>query len=785
MTLETLGLQNFKRYAAFTMDFESGLVGILGRNGSGKSTIFEAVSFALYGEYRGAKELVKTAGADGNVKVVLDFTVDEKSYRVTREFRGKAMTAYAALQEADESIAAGAKEVTAAVTKLLGMGKEAFLHTVFASQKELTALSSMKNDERKAMMRRLLGLEKIDRIEEMVREELRDLNRDLKAASAYLLDDDTLKQYRDDLKAKTENAAALQTQVAALSGEAQQLKAAYEAARAAVEAQQKAREARQKKLDLLERSKQALAGHEKQYGDMDRELKDLQSRQQYYNEQLPLKARLETAEKAVAEQEALKAKFLKKEGLEREQVQLRTEYAARKDEAAALTEAVAPLASLQQQLAVEKQAVDALKTERDKLDVEIGKAGAEIAANRSKIADVQKRVKGITALGSDSPCPVCTRPLLEQYDAVLAALRSEIGNVYQKQIDAAQAQLNALTNQKTALQKRLAEAESTYTTTDKNIALLQSKRRDLQKAQERFKEVETRGLGNKAALAELGDVRYDENVHGSLRSERDALKPQVDALLKLEALIATIPAKTEALQKLGGQIETDRKSAAEQQKAVEQDTYGETAHAEAVEKAKTAEAAKDAHAETLNKVLLDQTNVKRDIEAIEKELKRDEDNRAALKAKENDRDDYDKLKAVMAEFKTHINARVAPRIGEVASEIYARITRGKYQHIEVSPEFDFFIYDNGERYPIERFSGGEIDLANLVLRIAISKTLGELSGGGNIGFLAFDEVFGSQDEERRFQIMEAFHTISESYRQIFLISHETEIKEMFERVVEL
>ncbi|MEA1920379.1 MAG: SbcC/MukB-like Walker B domain-containing protein, partial [Campylobacterota bacterium] len=97
----------------------------------------------------------------------------------------------------------------------------------------------------------------------------------------------------------------------------------------------------------------------------------------------------------------------------------------------------------------------------------------------------------------------------------------------------------------------------------------------------------------------------------------------------------------------------------------------------------------------------------------------------------------------------------------------------------------FFIYDEGERYGIERFSGGEIDLANLVLRIAISKTLSELSGSGGVGFLAFDEVFGSQDEERRLEIMEAFHTIKEQYRQIFLISHESEIKGMFERVVEL
>lgn len=56
---------------------------------------------------------------------------------------------------------------------------------------------------------------------------------------------------------------------------------------------------------------------------------------------------------------------------------------------------------------------------------------------------------------------------------------------------------------------------------------------------------------------------------------------------------------------------------------------------------------------------------------------------------------------------------------------------------------------------------------------------------GGVGFLAFDEVFGSQDEERRQEIMEAFHTIKEQYRQIFLISHESEIKEMFERVLEL
>jgi len=38
-------------------------------------------------------------------------------------------------------------------------------------------------------------------------------------------------------------------------------------------------------------------------------------------------------------------------------------------------------------------------------------------------------------------------------------------------------------------------------------------------------------------------------------------------------------------------------------------------------------------------------------------------------------------------------------------------------------------------------------------------------GRCRVGFLAFDEVFGSQDEERRYEIMEALHTIKKQYRQ--------------------
>ncbi|MDP3265784.1 MAG: SMC family ATPase [Sulfuricurvum sp.] len=785
MTLESLKLQNFKRYADYKIEFESGLCGILGRNGHGKSTIFDGVFFALYGDYKGSKELIPTAGSEGSVKVELNFEIEGKSYTAIREFRGKALTAFATLKEGDESIATGAKEVTASVTKLLGMGKDAFLHTVFASQKELTALSSMKNDERKAMMRRLLGLEKIDKIEEMIREELRELNRDIKSASGFLLSDEVLKQHRDDLSTKTALSQTLEATLKTLTEESLKLRTAYEAAKALVETQQKAKEERQKKLDTLEKGQQTLALHQKQLIELETELKTLNAHHTNYMAQLPLKAQLSTLEQSLKAQDELKTKFLQKVGLEKEQEELRKGYAARKEEVTQLTKEITPLEEMQKQLTAEQTALTEFKAALLKLDTEITALTAEIGSNRSNIAKVTKQVETITDLGRESSCPTCTRPLMEQYDSVLASLHTEISEVYQKQIDALQLKLNTLAEQKASSQKIADEAQQKFNSLQTQIALLQSKSKDLLKAQEQFREVETRGLSNKAALAFLGSITYDENAHNALKEQHTNLKPQVEALIKLEALIATIPMKTEALQVLQTQIKTDEASITSFQALISADTYRLETHNEAIINAKASEIAKDAKGVELNTALLEQTNIRRDIEAIDKEIKRDETQRASLKTRENDQADYEKLKAVMSEFKTHINARVAPRIGEVASDMYSRITRGKYQHIEVSSEFDFYIYDNGVRYPIERFSGGEIDLANLVLRIAISKTLGELSGGGNIGFLAFDEVFGSQDEERRIQIMEAFHTISESYRQIFLISHETEIKEMFERVVEL
>ena len=149
MILINLKLENFKKYTSFEIAFGEGLIGIIGKNGSGKSTIFEAILFALYGEAkkRGNRELVRNANASTKDPVVveLEFEFESALYKVAREFRGKALSANAKLYKNGSLTTTGAKEVTSAIVALTKMSKDAFMHTLFASQKELTSLSTLNN----------------------------------------------------------------------------------------------------------------------------------------------------------------------------------------------------------------------------------------------------------------------------------------------------------------------------------------------------------------------------------------------------------------------------------------------------------------------------------------------------------------------------------------------------------------------------------------------------------------------------------------------------------------
>jgi exonuclease SbcC len=140
------------------------------------------------------------------------------------------------------------------------------------------------------------------------------------------------------------------------------------------------------------------------------------------------------------------------------------------------------------------------------------------------------------------------------------------------------------------------------------------------------------------------------------------------------------------------------------------------------------------------------------------------------------------LSDVMGDFRTFLISRIRPTLSSYSSDFFSRLTDGKYAEVELDENYDLLVYDNGEKYSIERFSGGEEDLANLCLRLAISEVITERAGGV-FNFIILDEIFGSQDATRRHNIMKALGGLSGKFRQIFLITHVEDVKNDMENII--
>lgn len=789
MILTKLKLENFKKYRFFEISFDLGLIGIIGKNGSGKSTIFEAILFALYGELKnkGDKEVVRNANAleKDIVSVELEFEIEETIYKIVREFRGKTLSANAKLYKNEELITTGAKEVTIAIVNLTKMSKDAFMHTLFASQKELTSLSNSKPEDRKKMIRKLLGLEKIDFVEKELIEKSRELKREIDAFKEVLLSSEDITIKKENVVEQTVQKEEFLKDIDKQSLVLDELNKKVFIIKQELEQLTKTKEQKQILKARCEILTNSISSHQKTQEKLQNELNALYTKQEELKGLQTIKQEYITLHETLKEQDKLKEYSLRKDGLLLEQKELREQYTKAKDSIKVLefeTKEHLELVEKEKEL---DNSIEKYKLLLTNKELDEKRLIQEIAGEEKLIADIKKKIENITILGKESNCPTCTRPLLDEYDSVIFSLEQIVIKVENEKIDISKEQLANIKEEKEKLEEIQKANIKEHFEISKKINLIENKKRDLQALKEHFEKVTQKGVKNKEELAKLEIYNYDKNLHEELLLKQKELKSKYEYILSLETMLKRVDSIKEELKT--SILNQDKYNLELLQKDLEYKAinYDEVKHKEKLKEFDEVQKQKDSLVTLINDLKVKIATIQGQIKTIQESLQNNETQLKKVQTKKDDLNDYEKIKINLAEFKTKLNSKVAPRISDIASNMFAQITKGKYQHIEVSNEFDFYIYDEGKKYPIERFSGGEIDLANLVLRIAISKTLSELSGANSVEFLAFDEVFGSQDDSRRMEILEAFHTIKEQYRQIFLISHEVEIKEMFERVVEV
>lgn len=159
---------------------KSGIYLIMGDTGAGKTTIFDAISYALYGEasgnYRENTTLrSKYASADTPTFVELEFEYNNEIYKISRnpEYprpnkRGEGFTkqsANAELVMPDGSVITKIKEVSAKVEEIIGINKNQFSQIAMIAQGDFRKLLNCETNERSEIFRKIFKTEPYHNIE--------------------------------------------------------------------------------------------------------------------------------------------------------------------------------------------------------------------------------------------------------------------------------------------------------------------------------------------------------------------------------------------------------------------------------------------------------------------------------------------------------------------------------------------------------------------------------------------------------------------------------------------
>jgi exonuclease SbcC len=140
-------------------------------------------------------------------------------------------------------------------------------------------------------------------------------------------------------------------------------------------------------------------------------------------------------------------------------------------------------------------------------------------------------------------------------------------------------------------------------------------------------------------------------------------------------------------------------------------------------------------------------------------------------------------RSLVNSFMDQVLIRVKNDIARSAGEILEEVS-GKYSLLKIDDDFNIQVEDGGEWYPISRYSGGEIDMIAVSVRVAISEYLMRFGPDGeSYSFLILDEVFGSQDQEHREKMIQMLRSLEERFPQIIAISHISDVQGQFDNTL--
>lgn len=771
--LKSVTLRNFRSVndAVFT-PLAEGVTGLSGLNGVGKSSFLEGMLWALF-DVRGDGISVKhlrRIGAEASEEcfVAVVFEHNGNTVEVIRELRGKNARAVVSVYlDGVEQTHTSVKVANEWIRERLRIDPDGFKTAFVVRQKELDSLVRARPAERRAMIERLSGIEKLSEALKHARESENTQKREVTAlpGSQDAVDEAIAKVRQQELAIDDliESISTLQQNADVSIQEVSKLSGLVELA------------------NQIVLSKERLTGAESSLSSAQARLDAEGTLEADVTEEQVSRAREELAVTDARLQETRNDYTLgnaSKRSLADESARLEEEVAQARSNVERRTEQISVIAANEKELVALTDVLDGYESELSELTSEKSRLVNENASITSRVTKVKNILATLQENADNAHCPTCNSAL---------ANISELSETFQEEVE-------ALLSTKAHNEGLLASTKAKESDISSLLGKARVRVRSLQASVDARSSVEDEIARSKQRMNDA------QNRIAAIVEEQSALDVSMSELLNEgKSLAAALKEAQEAVQLLNKSYEsaarfksliTERdvlqQRAAEARQALNdllsaaESASVEVPLEEVSGRYTQALQANQRHQELLSEAVSEKRVQEERLHAYNKEREREENmferKRVALK-------NLSELAAVsdtLDEFRKDRIAQIAPELSETATALISSMTSGRFTEVILDEDFTpSVINDAGEVLSVSQLSGGEESIVALALRVA----LGDLITGGVAGLLWLDEVLTAQDASRRSSLMNTLSHIAG--RQIVLISHTPESTDSVDKIVHL
>ncbi len=766
LRLLSLFASNFKKLKLKQqVHFPEGIVLITGLNESGKSTVLDAILYALYGRMirpnqKPSNEEILSYGS-GEAQVRLEFAIGENKYRVVREIH-KTRPNAAKLFEvkpdgALKTIATTVHDTTAEIERLLGgITYNEIVASSVVAQKDLERLIKQRLDDRRKVVNVFLNLDSFNKVQDELDDDRVRLEGTSRTPGQLTVERQSLESLKDEKKEYEEK----QNQTSALAEKIDKLRL---------------------ELKTLERKFEDTNQLYRAFNEYEEAL----DRQEAFRKELEGKSELENN---------LNRQLANMSSLRTELGQVRGQLTGYSD----LEEAEATLAQISKQLETVKESELLLtqfldRQKQRQADVDQNKREfptANQALHSKESSRVWTYLATTGALGAGAVLSFFLSPSLLLGAVVLGSL--------------AVVSLILLARQIASL-SRAAEATREQQRAQAGMELVDSWGKELADIEQNILQLRNRvGEGSSGLLSLLRSIpRYSTTLAG-VKDPKDAVER---ALVLLQNDIQSRNIMKERAKLLERQLHEEP----EIRKQLEETMQGAKAIAEKISSVQLptlpegvafsenllAEAAgyRDSLNESVSRVKTQiEETAARQLE-VKTYLEENRDLEEKVDAQQRKVRLLEKDLAVVKysvmgieQTSESLRNRVKPQVERYMALILPMITSGRYKAVELDDDYTVRVFDPeaGEFKPREVFSGGTEDQLLLAMRLAFALALIPQAKGQTPEFLFLDEPLGSSDRVRREGILTLLRKeLSQNFRQIFLISHVGDLEAEADTIIQM